>query len=122
NVRVVAWQDSNGDGGYGAATTPNEPSAVTAVQTFSSVAAPAAANGTYTGIVASSTIKASDTFVGAEAATNCGNGVGSACTFTYDANDIFQIGAVAATIAEFEAALRNTDVLTITGYTTTAAG
>lgn len=122
NVRVVAWQDSNGDGTYGAAAAPNEPSAVTLVQTFSSVAPGAAANGSYVGMVASSTIKANNTFVASEAATNCGNGVGAACTFTYDDNDIFQIGAVAATLVEFEAALSNTDVLTINGYTTAAAG
>ena len=122
NIVVVAWQDTNANGNYGAGTTPDEPFAVTAVQTFSAVAPAAAVNGTYAGMVASSSIKASDTFVAAVAGVNCGNGVAAACTFTYDANDIFQIGAVAATLAEFEAALSNTDVLTITGYSATAAG
>lgn len=120
NVVVVAWQDTNADSGYGAGTSPNEPFAVTGVTTFSAVAPGAATTGGAS-LDVSSTIKASNTFVASDGAVNCGNGLGSACTFAYDDNDIFQIGAAAATMAEFEAALSATDVLTIT-YSATAAG
>ncbi|HVR32049.1 MAG TPA: S-layer homology domain-containing protein [Acidimicrobiia bacterium] len=115
NVVVLAWQDTNGDGGYGNAL-PTEPFAVTAVQTFSAVAAPAATSGSTVGMVVASTIKANNTFAAGVAGQNCGNGLGANCTFTYDANDIFQIGAVAATLADFEAALSAADVINITYF------
>jgi hypothetical protein len=118
-VAVVAWQDQNADGGYGLGSVPNEPFAVVNT-TFSAVAPGDAVSGTYTGLIVSSTIKADNTFVAAEAGTNCGNGAGNACTFRYDDNDIFQIVAAASTLAGFEGALSATDVLTIT-YAAAAA-
>jgi hypothetical protein len=123
NVRLVAWQDSTAPAGtYGAGTAPDEPFAVTAVQTFQSVAANAAAAGTYLSMDVSSTIKASNTFVAADALVNCGNGGTNPCTFAYDDNDIFEVDGSAATLAEFETALSDNDVVDITGYTTSAAG
>ena len=120
-VAIVAWQDTNADNGYSSGNVaPSEPSAVTAAQAFQSVAAGAAANGTYTAFVVGSTIKASDTFTASLAATTCGNGAGLACTFTYDANDIFQVDGSAVSLAGFEAALSQGDTVTMT-YSATAA-
>ncbi len=118
-VAVVAWQDNNADGGYGAGSVPNEPFAVVNT-TFTAVAPGDAVSGSYVGLVVSSTIKADNTFVASLGGVNCGNGAGNACTFHYDDNDIFQVLAAASTLAGFEGALSVSDVLTIT-YAAAAA-
>jgi hypothetical protein len=121
-VRPIAWQDLNADDSYGSGNvTPTEPHALGGVANFVAGAAADAVSGTYTGFVVSLTTKASDSFEAGLAANNCGNGAGVDCTFHYDANDIFQVGGAAATLASFEGVLSADDVLTIT-YNAAAAG
>jgi hypothetical protein len=116
SIIPLAWEDLDGDLSYESAgnVAPTEPYGVGGMTNFATGPATEAAAGTYTAFGVTKTTKASDTFEALLAATTCGNGVGVACTFFYDLNDIFSVGGLAATLADFEAALSAGDTVTIT--------
>jgi hypothetical protein len=106
----VAWIDSDNDGTYETTgnIAPTEPFGLGGVANF--VAGPPAegANGTLVANAVMSTIKASDSFVVGLGGVSCPVGP---CTLFYDANDIFSVDGVAATMADFEAALSAGDTV-----------
>jgi len=113
-VVPVAWIDVDGDGTYETVgnTPPTEPFGLGGVTNFIPGTPGEATTATHTAFGVTKTVKASDKFEASLPGTDCGNGVGSACTFEYDSNDIFQIGASAATMGDFESALSVGDVVT----------
>lgn len=112
----VAWEDLDLDNSYGTTgnVAPTEPFGLGGVADFASGPATEAAAGTHTAFTVTKTTKGSDVFEASNVAATCGNGVGAACSFFYDSGDIFQIGAVAATLQDFEDALSLSDVVTTT--------
>jgi hypothetical protein len=80
--------------------------------TFAAGPAGDATSGAHVATVTKTT-KATDTFE-ATTGANCGNGGVLACSFTYDANDIFTVDGFASNIDDFEAVLSRTDTLVIT--------
>jgi hypothetical protein len=117
----VAWEDLNLDSSYGVGNVaPSEPFGLGGVSDFVAGAPPEAGSAAHGATTVDSTTKASDSFTGTTGAA-CSGAV-LTCTFFYDANDIFSIGAVAATLQEFEDALSIGDVLTVNTYAADAAG
>lgn len=113
-VVPVAWLDVDGDLTYETVgnTPPTEPFGLGGVANFLPGVPGEATTALHTAFGVTKTIKASDKFEASLAATDCGNGAGAACTFEYDGNDIFQIGAAAATMTDFESALSVGDTVT----------
>ena len=107
----VAWIDSDNDGTYETAgnVSPTEPFGLGGVANFVAGAPAEGANGTLVANLVASTIKASDSFVVGTGGLSCPAGP---CTLFYDAtNDIFSVDGVAATLADFEAALSAGDTV-----------
>ena len=116
-VRLMAYIDSDSDttpdGVTGATTAPTEPFAVSGLLTFN-VPPVEAATGSYVGLEIVSV--GTGSFVASDAAVDCGNGVGAACTFFHDADDIYLIEGGASNEAAFGAALTAGDTVSVTGY------
>ena len=112
DVIPVAWQDLNLDNDYDNVGTgaPTEPFGLGGVADFAAGAAGEAAAGLLAGQVVSKTTKASDVFEAGDC--NAVTAGVQTCSFFYDSGDIFQIGAVAATLQDFEDALSIGDTVT----------
>ena len=115
DVVPVAWIDLDGDSGYESTgnKAPTEPFGLGGETDFAGAAAAEAGDGTYAGMVVSSVDKTGDDFEASATGVNCTNGVGLACQFDYDSNDIFRVKGAVTTLAGFEAALSKTDVVDI---------
>ena len=112
----VAWIDLDGDGGYESTgnNAPTEPYGLGGETDFSGAPAVEAANLTAAAdMVVDSVDKAGDSFEASKAAFDCGNGAGALCTFEYDSNDVFILETVVTDLAGFEAALSETDEVTV---------
>jgi len=106
----VVWLDLDNDGTYETTgnVAPTEPFGLGGVANFVAGPPGEASAGTMVANLVSSTIKASDSFVAGTGGTSCAAGP---CTFFYDANDIFSVDGIAATLADFEAALSAGDTV-----------
>ena len=123
----VAWIDLDGDGGYESTgnNAPTEPYGLGGETDFSGAPAPEAVNlFAAAAMVVSSVDKAGDSFEASKAATDCdgaGPGVaGAPCTFEYNSNDVFIVATLVTDLTGFEAALSETDVLTVDYRDTTS--
>jgi hypothetical protein len=107
----VAWEDINGDGDYETSgnLAPTEPFGLGGETDFAAGPAGEAAAGAFA-VGVTKTTKASDVFEGSDCnAVLIGI---QTCSYFYDSGDIFQIGAAAATLQEFEDALSVGDAVT----------
>jgi hypothetical protein len=100
----VAWADLDLDGTYETAgnVAPTEPFGLGGETDFAAGAAGEAVAGAIGGATVTKTTKASDVFEAQLGGAACAAGP---CSFFYDSGDIFQIGAAAATLQDFEDAL-----------------
>lgn len=118
DVVPVVWIDPDGDTTYETTgnVAPTEPYGLGGETDFSGAAAPEAANGTYNLWIVDSVDAAGDSFEASAVADTA-----PFWTFEYDSNDVFLVeGVVQPDIAGFEAALSETDEITITYFDTTA--
>jgi hypothetical protein len=106
----VAWADLDGDGTYETTgnIAPTEPFGLGGETDFAAGAAGEAAAGAFA-VTVTKTTKASDVFEGSDCSAVAGV---QTCSYFYDSGDVFQIGAAAATLQEFEDALSIGDVVT----------
>jgi hypothetical protein len=106
----VAWADLDLDGTYETAgnVAPTEPFGLGGETDFAAGAAGEAAAGAIAATVTKTT-KASDVFEANPGGASC---AAPPCSYFYDSGDIFQIGAAAATLQDFEDALSIGDVVT----------
>jgi len=83
-----------------------------------------ASNNTYIGVTVTETTKGSDVFEATVTGptTSCSNGAGAACSFFYDASDVFNVDGSAATLQGFEDALSVGDTLATLTYDGDPAG
>jgi hypothetical protein len=122
DVVPVAWIDLDGDSTYETTgnVAPTEPYGLGGEIDFSGTGATeAATGGPWVDLVISAA--SSGVFEAADAATDCGNGVGVACSFYYDSNDVYIIEGAPTDMASFAAAASIGDYVTVS-YNNAVAG